>query len=220
MCPAIHTKSRSWLRSSSTREPSDPLLRVVFQFHSDRDFSLSFFCERVYQVSSPREGRGRRKLFFSVNSRTLVRHPFLRGRGLLREPRERDTAECGPSRRDLLAREPSSSLASEDTPFRRLRCGEQAPPGFWSAFCVRVNCPSTCRSGREGRGRHAVRDDPDSEWLLITTPGGDADGNDPSAGSPTETLLRLLLPLNDQVWITFRLWVVVADLPKPVRKPH
>ena len=29
-------------------------------------------------------------------------------------------------------------------------------------------------------------------------------GNDPSAGSPTETLLRLLLPLNDQVWPTFR----------------
>ena len=26
--------------------------------------------------------------------------------------------------------------------------------------------------------------------------------NDPSAGSPTETLLRLLLPLNDQVWPT------------------
>ena len=24
-------------------------------------------------------------------------------------------------------------------------------------------------------------------------------GNDPSAGSPTETLLRLLLPLNDKV---------------------
>ena len=28
--------------------------------------------------------------------------------------------------------------------------------------------------------------------------------NDPSAGSPTETLLRLLLPLNDQVRISFR----------------
>lgn len=27
--------------------------------------------------------------------------------------------------------------------------------------------------------------------------------NDPSAGSPTETLLRLLLPLNDQVCPTF-----------------
>ena len=25
-------------------------------------------------------------------------------------------------------------------------------------------------------------------------------GNDPSAGSPTDTLLRLLLPLNNQVW--------------------
>ena len=29
-------------------------------------------------------------------------------------------------------------------------------------------------------------------------------GNDPSAGSPTETLLRLLLPLNAQVWSTSR----------------
>jgi len=29
--------------------------------------------------------------------------------------------------------------------------------------------------------------------------GGPSLGNDPSAGSPTETLLRLLLPLNDQV---------------------
>ena len=32
----------------------------------------------------------------------------------------------------------------------------------------------------------------------------DADVNDPSAGSPTETLLRLLLPLNDQVWSSSR----------------
>lgn len=32
VCPAIHTKSRSWLRSSSTREPSDPPLRVVSSF--------------------------------------------------------------------------------------------------------------------------------------------------------------------------------------------
>ena len=27
--------------------------------------------------------------------------------------------------------------------------------------------------------------------------------NDPSAGSPTETLLRLLLPLSDKVYLTF-----------------
>ncbi len=29
MCPAIHINSRSWLRSSSTHEPSDPPLRAV-----------------------------------------------------------------------------------------------------------------------------------------------------------------------------------------------
>ena len=28
--------------------------------------------------------------------------------------------------------------------------------------------------------------------------------NDPSAGSPTETLLRLLLPLNDKIYFTSR----------------
>lgn len=45
MCPAIHINSRSWLRSSSTHEPSDPPLRVVscrtrgneFQFPSCRE---------------------------------------------------------------------------------------------------------------------------------------------------------------------------------------
>ena len=33
------------------------------------------------------------------------------------------------------------------------------------------------------------------EWNVFCTSNGD----DPSAGSPTETLLRLVLPLNDQV---------------------
>ena len=37
--------------------------------------------------------------------------------------------------------------------------------------------------------------------------------NDPSAGSPTETLLRLLLPLSDKVHRTFPL-----QLRKPKRK--
>lgn len=32
MCPAIHINSRSWLRSSSTHEPSDPPLRVMFNY--------------------------------------------------------------------------------------------------------------------------------------------------------------------------------------------
>jgi hypothetical protein len=34
MCPAIHINSRSWLRSSSTHEPSDPPLRVIFWYVS------------------------------------------------------------------------------------------------------------------------------------------------------------------------------------------
>ena len=57
MCPAIHINSRSWLRSSSTHEPSDPPLRVVTNAfligpspmcnmwgtrRNRRDFSLSF----------------------------------------------------------------------------------------------------------------------------------------------------------------------------------
>ena len=32
--------------------------------------------------------------------------------------------------------------------------------------------------------------------------------NDPSAGSPTETLLRLLLPLSDMVYLIFRIAAV------------
>ena len=44
--------------------------------------------------------------------------------------------------------------------------------------------------------------------------------NDPSAGSPTETLLRLLLPLNDQVWSTSQQRGSVAGSPKPIRRPH
>lgn len=38
-------------------------------------------------------------------------------------------------------------------------------------------------------------------------------GNDPSAGSPTETLLRLLLPLNNQVRTSFRQPRVPATAP-------
>ena len=38
----------------------------------------------------------------------------------------------------------------------------------------------------------------------VRTGAGGKTGNDPSAGSPTETLLRLLLPLNDKVWTASR----------------
>ena len=41
MCPAIHITSRSWLRSSSTHEPSDPPLRVMI------DSSVTDMCVGV-----------------------------------------------------------------------------------------------------------------------------------------------------------------------------
>ena len=45
MCSAIHINSRSWLRSSSTHEPSDPPLKVI---------TLIFF---FFSAASPRERR-------------------------------------------------------------------------------------------------------------------------------------------------------------------
>ena len=45
--------------------------------------------------------------------------------------------------------------------------------------------------------------------------------NDPSAGSPTETLLRLLLPLNDQVWSSSQQHRQYQKYCRvPVRRPH
>ena len=49
--------------------------------------------------------------------------------------------------------------------------------------------------------------------------------NDPSAGSPTETLLRLLLPLNDKVYSTFQVPTCqtsrqVEDLDPKVSPDH
>ena len=44
--------------------------------------------------------------------------------------------------------------------------------------------------------------------------------NDPSAGSPTETLLRLLLPLNAQVWESSRATLENESSKGPVQIPH
>lgn len=54
-------------------------------------------------------------------------------------------------------------------------------------FCVRVAGLLRARAYGNGRQSQDLRN-----------------VNDPSAGSPTETLLRLLLPLNDQVWSSSR----------------
>jgi hypothetical protein len=63
-----------------------------------------------------------------------------------------------------------------------------------------------CQSGISGlQCVHSWRDKDDKRAHVHLGGGGPATAcaglfnNDPSAGSPTETLLRLLLPLNDQV---------------------
>lgn len=64
MCPAIHTKSRSWLRSSSTREPSDPLLRVVIFVCFSGFLPQRQYCVRL--SSPPLGGEDRRRICFCV----------------------------------------------------------------------------------------------------------------------------------------------------------
>ncbi len=52
MCPAIHINSRSWLRSSSTHEPSDPPPKVVSFFF--------FVSKRSRVLLRPRKRHARR----------------------------------------------------------------------------------------------------------------------------------------------------------------
>src|SRR5437868_5056392 len=78
-------------------------------------------------------------------------------------------------------------------------------PGICSAPPQATHCWGATVGPRGGRGRRQVP--PPSapcesvDEFTIVRAGLD---NDPSAGSPTETLLRLLLPLNDKVQWTSR----------------
>lgn len=61
--------------------------------------------------------------------------------------------------------------------------------------------PARLYNRRPGRvAHHVFEEQPLSSIHLLSV----NNSNDPSAGSPTETLLRLLLPLNDQVWSSFQ----------------
>ena len=83
MCPAIHINSRSWLRSSSTHEPSDPPPRVV------KIFSFLSAC-RVRATNIRRTGLARRSPCFvfcviSYEQTTCVlpwRRPWMRSLNL------------------------------------------------------------------------------------------------------------------------------------------
>jgi hypothetical protein len=85
---------------------------------------------------------------------------------------------------------------SQEIRCRRLSTFSWLPLGPHGRWGVRVRFrrgpPATQRGGRglrRGMGGASA-----GGFGAVGTP-----GNDPSAGSPTETLLRLLLPLNDRV---------------------
>ena len=59
MCSAIHITSRSWLRSSSTREPSDPPFRVVIIIKAIDDQQSPVCVKRA--ATSDRSGRRERR---------------------------------------------------------------------------------------------------------------------------------------------------------------
>ena len=115
---------------------------------------------------------------------------------------------------------------------------EEPSPTLSNLGPSRPGVPSDARR-RRGQRRH--RPSPSQRRSTLSTPGGrtrrgrDGDwsperpgvgapnsgareirrgiGNDPSAGSPMETLLRLLLPLNDHAWALFR-QTYLSDRPE------
>ncbi|QHN90758.1 Putative uncharacterized proteinW-F [Arachis hypogaea] len=84
-----------------------------------------------------------------------------------------------------------------------------------------LSAPGFCSCLRQGAGR--ARPDLPRLGCLWTrsrvNPGLCGIDNDPSAGSPTETLLRLLLPLNDKVqWTSHN--VAGSEPPTSPRSEH
>ena len=104
---------------------------------------------------------------------------------------------------------PSETTGKEDAPDRRARSpshknvkrrhGRMPTTPAHTALEGR---PERARGGRRANlSRRAAHQ---KTKRLVRTGFGMDTGNDPSAGSPTETLLRLLLPLNNKVWTASR----------------
>ena len=139
---AIHITYRISLRSSSMREPRDPLLKVVF-YHLKgwQKPTISFYRHSTVYVKKHIDTQT-----FSISREVNIRPP--------------------------------TSLSHPECLQRVHR---------WKIEWSKQQKACTCSF------------EPATALPPISF------GNDPSAGSPTETLLRLLLPLNDQVWSSSRI---------------
>lgn len=126
MCPAIHINSRSWLRSSSTHEPSDPPLRIVsHRRSSDSSFQLP-------------GGRGSRR-------ETLGPHPVFR-------ENSKEGNKSRPGRPVLCESGRDSPYSCEDRLFKPLRrCfpgqRSRAHERLSHGNCGRARHPRTTESG-------------------------------------------------------------------------
>ena len=107
--------------------------------------------------------------------------------------------------RDIRCRESSNGVT-----VGIVACMQRGPPTSMFVFLGAIRAgvgSSSPRSSRPRANRHSgcCRDEPDEQSLTHSRSSSSVGlDNDPSAGSPTETLLRLLLPLNDKVQWTSR----------------
>lgn len=84
MCPAIHINSRSWLRSSSTHEPSDPPFRVIWLSFSKRSRQASAKNDsKVIKIKNVKnESRQKLGRSNSVDSLNLAQIALIDGKGV------------------------------------------------------------------------------------------------------------------------------------------
>ena len=233
MCPAIHINSRSWLRSSSTHEPSDPPLRVVYKFRVRERVVFS----RSPETDPDNDRNGRRQSEINSTPRGYCKRltvkkqrPGGRSQRLqcgpahaiarLFKPRPGDKADnrtVGPcvSASNACSLRLLTPYGAPRTGFRRTRypnaktTARSPPPAHRKAGCILPTRRAYARrltstvdglfTARLRTRSHGIG----SELLSLVAGLHDCRQhryvNDPSAGSPTETLLRLLLPLDDQV---------------------
>lgn len=198
MCPAVHMSTRNLLRSSSTHEPSDPPFRVV-----------SWLVLLLPCGSNIVIGQVRSRFFSTWQA-------GVRTTGAV-------TAGTLPvTRRESRVIVLGAVIGFKD--FRQI-VRAQGPVTPRGAVLVVTNRHGTPAGRHSCRWREAVAPGCPPLFLGRASPSlslfcfGSA-VNDPSAGSPTETLLRLLLPLNDQVRASSQ-WNRRGEPPRPpVRRPH
>lgn len=122
--------------------------------------------------------------------------------------------------RDIRCRESSNGVT-----VGIVACMQRGPPTSMFVFLGAIRAgvgSSSPRSSRPRANRHSgcCRDEPDEQSLTHSRSSSSVGlDNDPSAGSPTETLLRLLLPLNDKVQWTSR-DVAGGEPPPSPRSEH